>query len=305
MPSSFSVIKKTLPVLGVGLGLRQELADQTFEHANLIDWLEFVPENYMGLGGRSRRLFQKAKAKFPLISHGVNLSIGSTDELNYDYLKALKEVLDAGNCAWFSDHLCFSSADGIYLHDLLPLPASREAVNHIALRIKQVQDYIQRPFLLENISFYMNMPGCEMTDSQFLSEVLEAADCGLLLDVNNIYVNSVNHNFDARQYLAELPLERTVQMHIAGHSRQKDLIIDTHGAAVIQPVYELLEYVLTKVPVKAVMLERDQNFPDFEEILDELAVIRKIAAKVQPGLLAANKAPLEHKESGNVCAASA
>jgi uncharacterized protein len=303
MSSRFPEIKKSLPILGVGLGLRQELADETFEHANQIDWLEFVPENYMGLGGNSRRLFQRAKAEFPLISHGVNLSIGSTDELNYEYLQDLKEVLDQANCAWFSDHLCFSSTDGIYMHDLLPLPFSREAVSHIARRIKRVQDYIQRPFLLENISFYMNMPGNEMSDAQFLSEVLQAADCGLLLDVNNVYVNSVNHGFDPRQFLDELPLERTVQMHVAGHSRQKELIIDTHGAAVIQPVYELLEYVLSKVPVKAVMLERDQNFPDFAEILDELAVIRQIAAKVQPELLEISVSTT--KELGNVPALSA
>src|SRR5262249_48293569 len=154
-----------------------------------------------------------AQSLFPLVSHGVNLSIGSTDELNEQYLEELKEILDKTDSPWWSDHLCFTSVQGTYMHDLLPLPFTREAVAHIAKRIKRVQDFTQRPFLIENISFYMNMPCCEMTDAQFLCEVLEAADCGLLLDVNNVYVNSLNHGFDPFEYVDQLPLDRVVQMH--------------------------------------------------------------------------------------------
>lgn len=289
MSSAFFNVKATLPVLGVGLGLRRELASETFENADKIDWLEFVPENYMKLGGQSRALLSKAASKFPLVSHGINLSIGSTDELSMDYLKAIKELLDEVNAPWWSDHLCFTSIDGVYMHDLLPLPFSREAVNHIADRVKRVQDFVGRPFLLENISFYMYMPGNEMKEAQFICDVLEAADCGMLLDVNNVYCNATNHGFDAREFLNNIPMERTVQMHIAGHKRGRSMIIDTHGAAVIQPVYELLEYVLQRVPVNAVMLERDQNFPDFEDILTELQIIRDIAAKAQPSLIAGRR----------------
>src|SRR5579875_1440630 len=208
MATDFLDLKKTLPTLGVGLGLRRDLAEETFASSGRLDWLEFVPENYMGIGGRARDLIERAGERFPLVSHGINLSVGSTDELNSQYLKDLKHLLDATGAPWWSDHLCFSSVDGIYMHDLLPLPFSREAVRHIAERVKRVQDFVGRPFLLENISFYMHAPGCELTEAQFLSEVAEAADCGLLLDVNNVYVNSINHGYDARAFIDAIPLER-------------------------------------------------------------------------------------------------
>lgn len=280
----FHSMKKKLPILGIGLGLRRELARETFDNAEKIDWLELVPENYMDLGGMARERLEQASSAFPLVTHGVNLSIGSTDPLSETYLKSLKKLLDTINAPWFSDHLCFSSVSGHYMHDLLPLPTSREAVNHVVQRIKTVQEYIGRPFLIENISYYMNMPGCELNEVQFLGEVLEKADCGLLLDVNNVYVNSINHNFDPYKYLNALPLERTVQMHIAGHSHGEEMIIDTHGNPVIEPVFELLDFVLARVSVNAVMLERDQNYPEFSELLAELQQIRTIAANYQPGL---------------------
>ena len=290
MSSGFLGIKKNLPVLGVGLGLRRELVEETFNHSEQIDWLEFVPENYMGLGGMAKDRLETASGQFPLVSHGINLSIGTTDDLSETYLSSLKQILDRTGSPWWSDHLCFTSIDGAYMHDLLPLPFTREAVHHIAERVKRVQDYTQRPFLLENISFYMNMPGCEMTDAQFLAEVLEEADCGLLLDVNNIYVNSVNHKFDAVEYLKQIPLERTVQMHVAGHKRIGEYVIDTHGAALIEPVYQLYEYVLKQTTVHGVLLERDQNFPEFTELLQELNLLRDIAARTQPQLAAPNEA---------------
>ena len=286
MTKGFFNLKKELPVLGIGLGLRRELFEQTLESVDRIDWLEIVPENYMDVGGSARARLEEALGEFPIITHGVNLSIGSTDPLSKDYLKSLKALLDFLDAPWFSDHLCFTSVGGAYMHDLLPLPQTREAISHIAERIKRVQDYIERPLLLENISYYMELPGCEVSEAQFLSEVLEKGDCGLLLDVNNVYVNSINLNFDPYKYLDSIPLDRTVQMHVAGHSHGDDAIIDTHGAPVIEPVFDLLTYVLKQASVNAVMLERDQNFPPFEEIIQEVEEIRNIAADTQPALSA-------------------
>ena len=168
------------------------------------------------------------------------------------------------------------------MHDLLPVPLNMEGARHMARRARQAQSYVGRPMLLENISYYMQMPGSDLEEADFLSEVLERADIGLLLDVNNVYVNAINHNFDPYRYLDKLPLERTVQIHIAGHSHGPEMIIDTHGAPVIEPVFELLEYVLRRTSVKAIMLERDQNYPEFSEIIAELDQIRTIAGASNP-----------------------
>jgi len=285
VPTGFLKLKRDLPNLGVGLGLRRDMAEETLAHRAQINFLELVPENYMGVGGRAREVLNDAATAFPLISHGVNLSIGSTDELNFDYLKQLKTLLDEYNIPWFSDHLCFSSIEGSYLHDLLPLPFSRSTVKHIVERVKRVQDFVGRPFLLENISFYMYLPDGDLTEGEFITEILEQADCGLLLDVNNVYVNAVNHGFDASSFLDTLPLERVVQMHIAGHKKGKELTIDTHGSPIIEPVYELLDAVLRKTSVCGVLLERDQNFPEFDEILSEISKIKTIAQSAQVELV--------------------
>ncbi len=283
MTVSFASIKQSLPYLGVGIGLRRDLAEEIFAHAEEIDWLEFVPENYMGVGGRSRQLLDEAGRRFPLVSHGVGLSLGSTDPLDNRYLDQLKDLVTGVSSPWWSDHLCFSSAEGIQLHDLLPLPFSREAIDHTVGRIEAVRKHVGLPFLIENISYYMKMPGCEMSEAEFLSSVLEESDCGLLLDINNVYVNSVNHQFDPYEYLDSIPLERTVQIHVAGHKQGKRLIIDTHGAAVIDAVYNLLDYALARCDARAVMLERDQNFPEFDELLKEIKVIASIVSKYAPG----------------------
>lgn len=297
MTSQFLAEKKRLPNLGIGLGLRRELANETFDNANKIDWLELVPENYMGLGGAARQRLEKVASRFPLVSHGVNLSLGSADDLNPEYLSSLKKLVEKIDAPWFSDHLCFTSVDGVYLHDLLPLPFSREAVKHCAKKAQQVQHTLGRPFLIENISAYMYMPGGEMSEAQFLSSVLEEADCGMLLDVNNVYVNSQNHKFDPFEFLKQIPLERTVQIHVAGHSTGEGTIIDTHGTAVIEPVFQLLKFVLERTDVKAVMIERDQNFPVFSELLGELKRIRDIATEVQPTLASVSRAHLSFEQS--------
>jgi hypothetical protein len=285
MSREFLAAKAKMPNLGIGLGLRRELADQIFASSASIDWLELVPENYMNLGGHARSRLDEAKNKFPLVTHGVNLSIGSTDELNTEYLSSLCQLLNYIDAPWWSDHLCFTSVSGSYMHDLLPLPLSAEAVKHVAKRAKEAQSIVGRPLLLENISYYMTMPDSHLLETDFICQILEGADCGLLLDVNNVYVNSVNLNFDPYKFIDQLPLDRVVQIHIAGHSRSDELLIDTHGAAVIEPVFQLLEYVLKRTEVKAILLERDQNYPDFTELLNELEAVRKIAKRVQPGLV--------------------
>ncbi len=289
MADQFLRLKQNLPKLGIGLGLRREIADDTFENIKAIDWLEFSPENYMGIGGIACELLEEAAEGVPLISHGLSLSIGSADELNKDYLKALKTILHKVKAPWFSDHLSFSRIGGVYIHDLLPLPFSKEAINHVSERIKIVQEYVELPFLLENISFYTQMPGRQYSDAEFLSEILRKSDCGLLLDVNNVYVNSQNFGFDCHQYIDSLPLERVVQMHVAGHRKNDDVVIDTHGAPVVEPVFALLQYALERTQCHGVMLERDQNFPEFEEILSELRHIKGIAEKTYPQLIQAKR----------------
>ncbi|SRR5579875_247145 len=276
MATQFLSLKKSLPVLGVGIGLRREIAAETLEHCQSIDWLEYTPENYMGIGGAAPLQLEKAASIYTVVSHGVNLSIGSTDEVNRDYLKSVRSLAHRLKAPWWSDHLCFSSVEGKYLHDLYPLPLSREAVRHVVPRIKMAQQYVEKPFLIENISYYEPMPGAEMSEAQFIAEILEQADCGLLLDVNNLYVNAINHGFDPEQFLSEIPLERIVQIHVAGHKRYYDQVIDTHGEAISEPVYQLLERVLKMADVNGVMIERDQNFPPFEELLQELESLRAV-----------------------------
>lgn len=278
--STFLSQKSQIAPLGIGLGFRRELSEETFAHSSEIDFVEIAPENYMEIGGHARMRLNAALRKFPMITHGLNLSIGSSDDLNFEYLRCLKKLLDEIDVPWWSDHLCFTSVDNLYMQDLLPLPHTKEAIDHIVERIRRVQDYIGRPFLLENISYYMYMPGCDLPETEFITEIVEKADCGLLLDVNNVIVNSINLKFDPYAFVKALPIERVVQIHVAGHKLIGDYIIDTHGSAVIDPVFELLDYVLKHpaADVKGIMLERDQNFPDFSEILAELKKLREIAA---------------------------
>lgn len=263
-------------VLGVGLGLRRPLLEETLTATSLIDWLEFTPENYMGRGGKAIQTLKRAAERYPLISHGVSLSIGSLDPVSEDYLAELDELFQWTRPAWFSDHLCFSSFEGNYFNDLMPLPRTRETVRHVANRIRLIRDRLQRPMLIENISQYMNAPTDEMPDVDFLSAILEQADCGLLLDVNNVYVNSQNHGFDPVAFLGQLPLERVVQIHVAGHHRFPEGLVDTHGAPVIEPVWDLLRWTLERCRPCGVMLERDTHIPAFEELVAELSMIRRI-----------------------------
>ncbi len=267
------------PILGVGLGLRDSLLQETLEATDILDWVEITPENYMGKGGLARQRLEKAMAVYPLVSHGVSLSIGSTDPWDPLYIQQLKELFDIVKPAWFSDHLTFSGINSLYFNDLIPMPRHQASVNHVAERIKYLQDTFQIPVLIENPSFYVNYPDNEMSDEVYLASILEQADCGLLLDVNNVFVNATNHHWDVKAYFDALPLERVVQIHMAGHTEYPEGLVDTHGAPVKEAVWELLDYVLKQCQPSGVMLERDLNIPPFSELRPEIERIKALWEK--------------------------
>jgi len=270
---------KRFPVSGAGFGYRRCMADtlKQLDPAK-VDFLEVAPENWMKLGGRHGKSFRQYTEQFPFIAHGLSLSIGSPSPLDVNFVKDLKVFLDEHNIRAYSEHLSYCSDDG-HLYDLMPIPFTEEAVKHTAARIRQVQDILERPVAFENVSFYA-MPSHEMTELEFLLAVLEEADCKLLLDVNNIYVNSINHGYNANQFLESLPGERIMYIHIAGHyDEAEDLIVDTHGADVIEPVWKLLERTYQLYGVIPTLLERDFNIPPLEELMVEVDKVRHYQQK--------------------------
>jgi hypothetical protein len=214
-----------------------------------------------------------------MVMHGVSMSIGSTEPLDFNYLKKLKALIKRVEPAWFSDHLCWTGVDGINLHDLMPLPYTEEAVQHVAERVSQVQDYMGRRMLLENVSSYVSYSDSQMSEWEFLSAVSERADCLILLDINNIYVSAYNHNFDASSYLNAVPAERVYQIHLAGHTHENDLIIDTHDHPIADPVFELYAAAVQRFGRVSTMVERDDNIPPLAELLAELDQVRHIAER--------------------------
>lgn len=261
-----------LPVLGAGVGLRKQFFKEIVRTTQPVAWLEIVPENFMAFGGYPLSVLDACAKRWTIISHGVNLSIGSLDPLNADYIDKLNTLLERVKAPWYSDHLCFTSIGGDYFHDLLALPFSEEAADHVTKRVKQLQKKIKRPFLLENPSYYVRMPGAQMDEAAFFNRVLEGADCGLLLDVNNVYVNSRNHGYDAKDFIRQLPLHRVGQIHMAGHKESGDVIIDTHEGPIIDPVWELYDFTLQEMgrPVST-LIEWDTNVPPLEKVLAEAA----------------------------------
>lgn len=264
----------TIPLHGAGLGLRRNLVDdiKSRQPAEL-DFLEITPENWMQMGGHFASQLRNLAPGFPLVAHGLSLSLGGPAPLDINFIGKLKHFLDDYNVQCFSEHLSYCSDDG-HLYDLLPIPFSEAAVDHVAQRISQTQDLMQRRIAVENVSYYA-APHQQMSEIEFINAVLVKADCDLLLDVNNVYVNSVNHGYDARDFIAALPAERIAYMHIAGHYRENDeLIIDTHGADVIDPVWQLLDFTYQTLGVHPTLLERDFNLPPLEELLAEVARIQ-------------------------------
>ena len=263
----------------VGLGLRREMLDELLEHVpKQIDFLEVAPENWLKLGGRFKKQFKTLTDANNFVCHGLSLSIGSPEPLDIEFIKSLKVFFDQHNIKMFSEHLSFCSGQG-HMYDLMPIPFTEEAIAHVVPRIKQVQDILERPVAMENVSYY-GAPGQELTELEFTTEILEQADCKLLLDVNNIYVNSINHGYDANTFLAGLPTKRIAYGHVAGHYNEaNDLIVDTHGADVIDPVWELLDKAYKIHGVFPTLLERDFNIPEINVLTKELDIIIQLQQK--------------------------
>lgn len=261
-----------LPTLGAGLGLRREHFGSLLNHLPpQLSWFEVAPENYMEIGGPIYRDFCELSQRLPVVAHSVSISLGSLDPLNRSFLQKLKKFIRHHKMPLASDHVCFSSLHGVQFDDLLPLPMTWEAVKHVSKRIRQVQDILEVPFAVENISYYAPAGAPEMKEEDFISAIIQESGAWLLLDVNNVYVNSVNHGFDPQTYLKRLPLDRIAYVHIAGHrQKRKNFILDTHAAAIVAPVWKLLEELTSKIKIPSIMIERDGNIPPVEDLIGEL-----------------------------------
>jgi uncharacterized protein (UPF0276 family) len=266
----------------VGIGYRKDFGE-TFLQSKTLNpsFIEVAPENWVGIGGYWKKQFQKALDKYPLFAHGLSLSIGSPDELDFDFLRKVKKFLKETGAKIYSEHLSYAKCDNAHLYDLLPIPFTGDAIRHVSERIKTVQDLLEQKIAIEIISYYTPVAP-EISEVEFINSILEEADCGLLLDVNNVYVNSFNHHYDAKQFISKLPMERVDYIHMAGHEKVSDtLIIDTHGEAIIDPVYDLYDYTMhllnnRDVPV---LLERDFNIPELKELQGELERLNLIQQK--------------------------
>lgn len=269
------------PLAGFGLGLRTEhYAD--FLHGGqrpAVDWLEVVSENYMVPGGKPLAHLDRIRRDWPMAMHGVSLSIGGTDPLDLGYLRELKALAARIEPAWISDHLCWTGSSRHNLHDLLPLPYSEAALRHLCERVARVQDVLGRRLLLENVSSYVSFAADEMSEWAFLAELARRADCELLLDVNNVHVSSVNHGFDAHDYIDALPAARVRQIHLAGHEDHGDHLIDTHDQPVCEAVWALYAYTTRRLGALPTMIERDDNMPPLAELLEELDIARGVQAR--------------------------
>ena len=270
---------KYYPVHGAGLGLRRSLMNSLADQAaQPVNFWEVAPENWIGVGGRHGKNFREMTEKFPFTCHGLSLSIGGPSPLDEAFLQRLKRFLKEHQIRYYSEHLSYCSDDG-HLYDLLPIPFTEEAVHYVSDRIRRVQDILEQRIAMENVSYYV-APSKKMEEIDFLNAVLQEADCDLLLDVNNIYVNSINHRYDAEIFLRQLPAERIRYIHVAGHYQEaEDLIVDTHGADVIDPVWQLLEKAYQHFGVIPTLLERDFNLPPLAELLAEVEIIRSLQSK--------------------------
>jgi uncharacterized protein (UPF0276 family) len=280
--------RKTYPVSGAGLGLRRSFIDELAAMDNTgIDFLEVAPENWMEMGGAFGRKFSAMAERYPMLCHGLSLSIGSPAPLDEHFLQRLKQFFDKHSIRCYSEHLSYCSDDG-HLYDLMPIPFTEEAVQYVADRIKRVQSILERRLVIENVSYYA-APGQQMDEIAFIRAVIEEADCDLLLDVNNVFVNSVNHHYDPLDYIKALPSDRIAYLHIAGHYNEaEDLIVDTHGADVIDPVWELLAQTYQHHGVLPTLLERDFNIPSLSQLLEEVSTIHRYQQQT----------PLKHVSQG-------
>ncbi|MFN0018848.1 MAG: DUF692 domain-containing protein [Pirellulaceae bacterium] len=263
-----------LPHLGLGVGLRSVHFGHILQHQPAVDWFEIISENFMDSRGRPRQVLRQVAERYPVVMHGVSLSIGSTDPLDFEYLAKLKALAKECKPAWVSDHLCWTGVAGRNTHDLLPLPLNEESLRHVTERVRIVQDYLERPLVLENPSSYITFAASTMSEWEFLSRLAADADCGLLLDVNNVYVSSVNHEFDPAEYLHSLPHERVVQFHLAGHTHLGTHCIDTHDGRVVEAVWQLYRLAHELTGGASTLLEWDAKIPPFPELHAEVLKAR-------------------------------
>jgi len=261
-----------------GIGFRKDFAEELLTSTQIKpDFIEVAPENWIGVGGYWKKQFQKALERFPLFTHGLSLSLGSPDELDFEFLKKVKIFLKETNARIYSEHLSFAKCDNAHLYDLLPIPFTSDAVKHVSARIRSVQDFLEQKIAIEIVSYYTPL-AMEMTELEFVIAVLNETDCALLLDVNNVYVNSFNHHYDPRDFLLKIPVERVAYIHMAGHEKvSPDLIIDTHGEAIIDPVFDLFRFAMLRLDRDVpVLLERDFNIPEMGELQREINQLNQI-----------------------------
>jgi uncharacterized protein (UPF0276 family) len=273
--------RSDFPFLGFGIGLRRDHYLHILEAHPQVDWFEILSENFMVSGGRPLEVLDGVRARYPLVMHGVSMSIGSTDPVRRDYLRELKALAHRIEPAWISDHLCWTGVGGRNLHDLLPLPYTPEVVPHVAARIREVQDFLERPMLIENVSSYMAFADSSITEWDFLAEIAERADCGILLDINNIFVSAFNHRFDARTYIDAIPVERVIQFHLAGHSDYGTYLLDTHDHPVRDEVWDLYAHAVRRFGAVSALIEWDDNIPEFDVLMETAAKARAIHKLVQ------------------------
>jgi hypothetical protein len=251
---------------GIGIGLRIPHYGHIFAHKPAVDWFEIISETFMVDGGRPLVMLDRILEQYRVVQHGVSMYFGSAEPLNREHLRRLKRLVQRTRTPWLTDHLCWGSVDGRYTHDLLPMPYTFEAAEVTARKIREARDFLEVPIAVENVSSYAEFHVSEMTEWEFLNEVVERADCGILLDVNNIYVSSRNHRFDPREYLDAVPAERVAQIHIAGHSKFERYILDTHDHPVIDPVWRLYDRAIRRLGSTATLLEWDDRIPSFDEV---------------------------------------
>lgn len=270
-----------LPAFGAGAGLRHSHFEEIIRTRPECDWFEVITENFINYGGWARECLREINRHYPLIAHGVGLSVGSTDPLDRVFLKKLKIFAEEIRSPWVSDHLCFTMVDHTNLNELIPLPFTREAVNNCAERIKEIQQEVGKPFLIENVTRYITVSDREMDEAQFISSVLEEADCGLLLDLTNIYLNSQYHGFDPYEFLNKIPLQRVAQIHLAGSRvNERGEVIDAHNAPVFPEVWDLLKFTLKVTGPTSILIEWDNDLPPLATLLKEVQICRAVLNEV-------------------------
>ena len=272
---------------GIGIGLRVPHYNHILSERPTVDWFEIISENFMVDGGRPLKVLDQILEQYRVVQHGVSAYFGSAEPLNREHLRKLKRLVKRTSTPWLTDHLCWGSVDGRYTHDLLPMPYTFAAAEVTARKIREARDFLEVPIAVENVSSYAEFHVSEMTEWEFLNEVVERADCGILLDVNNIYVSSRNHNFNPVEYVDSIAAERVAQFHIAGHSKYERFILDTHDHAVIDPVWKLYEHAIKRVGKTATLLEWDARIPSFDEVHNEALKANRYIEKVAPKAIAA------------------